>query len=181
MADAAYRGRATAVAPHVGCLVTLGTPHDLHHTDARWRHQGVQLSAFLAEHSPGARFAPTTGYLTVASDAVRPRDDGGHRSYDPLRSMRRAFFRSIVGTPSPAGSDGVVSTGIAHLAGARQVTFPDVLHGVVGTPWYGDAAVVDRWWPIALEVWRHAMAARGLPAVAQPKPAMMAARATYPN
>ena len=73
MSEAAYRGRATAVAPLVGCLVTLGTPHGLHRSPTRTRHAGVELSGFLDRHTPGAWFAPATSYLTVGSDAVRPR------------------------------------------------------------------------------------------------------------
>ena len=60
----------------------------------------------------------------------------------------------------PTGSDGVVSLEWAHLPGATNLTYHDVYHGVVGGPWYGDAAMVDRWWPVALEAWRAAMAAR---------------------
>ena len=48
----------------------------------------------------------------------------------------------------------------AHLEGATQLTYHDVLHGVVGGPWYGDAAVIDRWWPVALDSWRTTLEAR---------------------
>jgi len=163
MSDTPYRGRLADVASMVGCLVTLGTPHDLHLTDARSRHSGVDLSRFLAECQPGARYAPATVYVTVASDAVRPRPRAGRRrTRNPVKLARNWFFRAIVGTPSAAGSDGVVSAAIAHLAGARQVTFHEVVHGVLGGPWYGDSVAVDRWWPIALEAWLGAMAVRGL-------------------
>lgn len=161
MSDAPYRGHAEHVADLVGCLVTLGTPHHLHHMDTRWRHQGVQLSEFLAEQSPGARHAPRTAYLTVGSDAVRPGpadESTGRRN--PMRVGRDWFFQSLVGTPRPNGSDGVVSVDVVHLDGAHQVTYHDVLHGVVGTPWYGDAHVVDRWWPLAVDAWRSASLAR---------------------
>lgn len=160
MADMAHQGRAGHAAGMVGCLVTLGTPHDLHRTDARWGHAGVQLTRLLAERSPGARFAPATGYVTVASDAVRPRSVEMRRVRNPVRAARNEFFRSIVGTTLPTGSDGVVSRDIAHLDGARQLNFHDVHHGVVGDPWYGDASVIERWWPVALEAWRAALEAR---------------------
>ena len=167
------------IANMVGCLVTLGTPHDLHRADARWQHAGVRLARLLAERSPGARFAPTTGYVTVASDAVRPRpvsatrpagatrpmtlpkSVGRLRPHNPVRAARNEFFRAIVGTTQPTGSDGVVSVQIAHLEGARQVTFHDVHHGVLGDQWYGDASVIERWWPVALQAWRDALEARG--------------------
>jgi len=158
MSDTPYRGRLADVAGMVGCLVTLGTPHDLHLTDARWRHPGVDLCRFLAEHQPGARYAPATTYLTVASDAVRPRPRAvRRRTRNPVKLARNWFFRAVVGTPDPAGSDGVVSAAIAHLEGARQVTFHDVVHGVLGGPWYGDTVAVDRWWPAAVDAWRGAL------------------------
>jgi len=171
MSDVAYRGRATAVAPVVGCLVTLGTPHALHQSPTSVRHQGVRLSEFLERYNPGAWFSPTTGYVTVASDVVRPRPAGmpatnrvpTHRApllLRPLRRLSRAFFRRIVGPLLPSGSDGVVSVEWAHLSGATNLTYHDVYHGVLGGPWYGDAAIVDRWWPVAVDAWRAACAAR---------------------
>jgi hypothetical protein len=48
----------------------------------------------------------------------------------------------------------------ALIPGARHLVFDDVLHGVFGGPWYGDADIIDRWWPVALEAWRGALAAR---------------------
>jgi hypothetical protein len=174
MADVAYQGRATAVAPLVGCLVTLGTPHALHESPTSLRHQGVRLSEFLEQQNPGAWFAPTTGYVTVASDLVRPRAAGAPLPggtptrlasllWRPMRRLRRAFFRRIVGPLLPSGSDGVVSVDWAHLSGATNLTYHDVYHGVVGGPWYGDAAIVDRWWPVAVDVWRAACAAHRTP------------------
>jgi hypothetical protein len=161
MCDVPYRGRVTAVAPLVGCVVTLGTPHALHESPTSLRHQGVQLSEFLERSNPGAWFAPTTGYVTVASDAVRPRPAGSPPSRSrPLGRLSRTFFRRIVGPLLPTGSDGVVSAAWAHLPGATNLTYHDVLHGVVGGPWYGDAAIVDRWWPVAVEAWRVACVAR---------------------
>ncbi len=161
MAAAPYQGRATAVSPLVGCLVTLGTPHSLHDSPTRMRHAGVQLSEFLARYEPGAWHAPTTGYVTVGSDAVRPRSGeiaaGRGRGLD---RMRRASFGRIIGPLLPSGSDGVVSLDWAHLEGAANLTYHDVLHGVVGGPWYGDDEVIDRWWPVAVGAWRRALEAR---------------------
>ncbi len=168
MADAPYRGRATAVSPLVGCLVTLGTPHALHASPTAVRHAGMQLSGFLARHEPGAWHAPTTGYVTVGSDAVRPRAEPGSGSPGhPVDRIRRAFFGRIVGPLLPSGSDGVVSLDWAHLEGATNLTYHDVLHGVVGGPWYGDDAVIDRWWPVVVGAWRRALDARAAGPVVQ--------------
>ena len=161
MCDAPYRGRTTAVAPLVGCLVTLGTPHRLHESPTSLRHHGVKVSEFLEQRNPGAWFSPSTGYVTVASDAVRPRlPRSGPPRRTPLGRLDRAFFRLIVGPLLPTGSDGVVAVEWAHLAGATNLTYHDVYHGVVGGPWYGDGAIVDRWWPVAVDTWRAACAAR---------------------
>ncbi len=159
MSAIAGDGRVEDPSAMVGCLVTLGTPHDLHRMHTRWRHEGVRLARTLADSSPGAWFAPAMGYVTVASDAVRPHSDaaGWPGGRNPLRVARDWFFRSIVGAPLPGGSDGVVSVDVAHLAGARQLTFHDVHHGVVGSPWYGDPSIIDRWWPVAIDVWRAAL------------------------
>ncbi len=161
MSDVPRSGFDMDVADLVGCLVTLGTPHDLHLAKVRWRHPGVILAAALAETTPGAWFAPSTAYVTVASVAVQGMAGGsGHRTRNPLRAARDAFFGAIVGSPSPGGSDGVVSPDIGHLASAQQLTLSDAYHGVIGTPWYGDASIVERWWPVAVEAWRGALIAR---------------------
>jgi pimeloyl-ACP methyl ester carboxylesterase len=157
MCDAPYRGRVGGAAPMVGCLVTLGSPHALHQAPLRGSHEGVRLAAFLAEHAPGACHAPGTAYVTVASDAVAPRvwgERGPRRG--PIARMQHAFFRRITGPTLAPGSDGIVSLVLAHLDGARQLTLHDALHGVVGSPWYGDPEVIDQWWPDALDAWRDA-------------------------
>jgi hypothetical protein len=38
--------------------------------------------------------------------------------------------------------------------------FEDVVHGMIGTPWYGDDQIIDRWWPDAVRLWQEALAAR---------------------
>jgi hypothetical protein len=161
MCDAPYRGRVGGVAPMVGCLVTLGSPHDLHLSALAGDHEGTRLAAFLAERSPGARFAPATAYLTVASDVVPA--GPGIREPPPrgsLDAMRRRFFRRVVGPPMPPGGDGIVPLALAHLEGARQLTLHEALHGVVGAPWYGDAVIVDTWWPQAVSAWRDVVSSR---------------------
>lgn len=159
MCDVPYRGRVGGAARMVGCLVTLGSPHDLHRAPLRGTHEGVRLAAFLARAEPGAHHAPRTAYLTVASDAVpsRPAATDALRR-GPLARAQHAFFRRITGPTLAPGGDGIVSLSLAHLEGARRLTLHQALHGVVGSPWYGDEAVVDEWWPIALGAWREAVA-----------------------
>lgn len=163
MAQAPYRGYATAMAQQVGCLVTLGTPHLLHASTTRHRHAGVALSAHLDDTEPGAWFAPATGYVTVASDLFRPPIDGWRPPVrHPVARLQRELFGRIVGPLPTDGSDGVVPAAWAHLEGATQLTYHDVLHGVVGGPWYGDAAIIDRWWPVAVGAWSRALRLRSV-------------------
>jgi hypothetical protein len=157
MSPVPFEGRRASVAADVGCLVTLGTPHALVAPGARTRHRGHDAVDFLAAVTPGAWFEPTTAYLTVASSRVRATN---LRPAGPFgRSMRR-LFGTLVGPIPEAGSDGIVPVTAAHLEGARQLTFDDVLHGHIGGPWYGDGLIIDRWWPMAVELWRGALASR---------------------
>jgi hypothetical protein len=161
MSDTPYRGQVGGAAPMVGCLVTLGSPHDLQRAPIPHPHEGTRLAAFLAARQPGAYHSRVTGYVTVASDAV-PAPHATRRAahQSPLGRIQDAFFRRITGPPLAPGGDGIVSVTLAHLEGARQLTFHDVYHGVIGSPWYGDAAAIDAWWPVAVEVWREAIRRR---------------------
>ena len=157
MSDAPYRGQVGGAASMVGCLVTLGSPHDLHRAPLERAHEGVRLAEFLARMQPGVHHQPATGYVTVASDAVSPLPAGrpvGRGS--PLARVQGAFFRRVTGPTLASGSDGIVSLSLAHLPGARQVTLHGTFHGVLGSPWYGDADAVDEWWPVAVETWIEA-------------------------
>lgn len=169
MSETSFRGRRSAVAPSMGALVTLGTPHGLARLPVRSAHSGIEAARFLDRHASGDRFVPATAYLTVGSDFVRPdRLVRGGRVW-PLtwwdRLLRRGFA-AIVGPLPAEGGDGIVPVTAAHLAGAEQLTFHDVRHGHIGGPWYGDDEIVDRWWPRAVELWRGALAARDRPRLA---------------
>lgn len=167
MSAVPFRGRRSAVADSIGALVTLGTPHGLARSGVRSRHSGVIVARFLDRHAPGTRYAPTTAYLTVGSDFVRPDRLVRRGRAGPLtwwdRLLRRGF-EAIVGPLPAEGGDGIVPVTAAHLAGAEQLTFHDVRHGHIGGPWYGDDEVIDRWWPRALQLWRDALATRPTPA-----------------
>jgi hypothetical protein len=156
MSDEPFDGRRAAVADDVACLVTLGTPHRLA-PSIGWRHPGVRAAAHLERACPGCWHAPHTRYVTVGSTFVAP-----HRRM-PTSLWRQGvggIMRVLVGPDPEAHGDGIVDDGIARLEGASHVSMPDVLHGTIGGPWYGDAHVIDRWWPVAVESWRQALAAR---------------------
>jgi hypothetical protein len=146
----------TGVADDVACLVTLGTPHRLRPTIG-WRHPGVRATEHLARMAPGAFHAPRTASLTVGSTLADPARRGPIRSYGQLLSR---VLVSLVGeTPGERG-DGLVPDALCRLPGVEHIALPDVLHGTLGAPWYGNAEVIDRWWPLALERWRAALRAR---------------------
>jgi len=156
MAPEPFDGRAAQVAGDVGCLVTLGTPHRFEPT-IPWRHPGMVAAGFLERVSPGAWYAPRTGYLTVGSTLTRP----ARRA--PIRSVVQLSNRVLlgfVGDVEGGRGDGLVGDALSQLDGARHLSYPDVRHGTLGAPWYGDEAIVDRWWPVALEEWRRALEAR---------------------
>jgi hypothetical protein len=159
MSPHALDGRLASVAEAVGCLVTLGTPHVLRPWSARARHRGHVAVEALAS-TPGAWFAPGTAYLTVGSTRARR---AHARPLRPWSRIVRGTFDRIVGPLTDAGGDGLVPAAASHLEGATQLTFEDVLHGVFGRPWYGDAEIIDRWWPVAVDLWRGALEARSLP------------------
>ncbi len=151
-----FDGRRAGVADDVGGLVMLGTPQRFS-PRVGWRHAGQRAAEYLERVSPGASFAPRTGYLTVGSTSVRPASQAPTRS--ALTLLNRAL-RALVGeTPGVAG-DGLVGSDRCRLEGVRHIEFTDVLHGVFYGPWYGDAEVIDRWWPVAVEEWQRALAAR---------------------
>ena len=156
MAPEPLDGRWAGVAEDVGCLVTLATPHYFD-PEIPWRHAGQRAAEHLEQVSPGAWFGPETGYLTVGSTAVRP----AHRA--PVSSALALFnrsLRSLVGETPGASSDGLIGSDRCQLEGVRHIEFSDVLHGLFYGPWYGDADIIERWWPAAVEEWDAALAVR---------------------
>ena len=154
MSNVPFNGRLAGVSEAVGCLVTLGTPHGLLGLSNRYRHAGHEAAAFLERETPGAYFYPRTGYLTVGA-RIAPTS-----TRLPTVSVSNEVFRMLVGEGPEMAGDGIVPVAAAHLEGARQMTFEGVRHGMIGSPWYGDDEVMDRWWPTAVELWHAALDAR---------------------
>ncbi len=154
MSSVAYRGHNANVADAVGCLVTLGTPHDLHKLRTRVRHKGHDALQFLERESPGAFHAPRTGYLTVAG-VVTPQTMLG-----AVRWATTQAFSVIIGQQMWDPGDGIVPASAAHLEGAERITLHGVSHGTLGSSWYGSAKVMDAWWPRTIELWKEAVLAR---------------------
>ena len=163
MADQPFNGRVAGVAEAVGCLVTLGTPHGLAGLPNRYQHAGHAAAAFLDRTTPGAYFAPRTSYITIGGRNPRAEFPA------VIGTLADEVFSIAVGDETKALGDGIVPYSAAHLDGAEQLTYDDVRHGMVGSPWYGDDVMLDRWWPAAVQAWKSALAARreaGLPVMA---------------
>jgi hypothetical protein len=154
MSNVPFHGHLAGVAGAVGCLVTLGTPHRLAQLPNRYRHSGHQATEFLDRVTPGAFFAPSTGYLSIGSSYAAA-------AYPGLRGrLIREVFSMVVGDDTQALGDGIVPAAAVHLDGAENLMFDDLRHGVIGAPWYGDDEIIDRWWPLALRMWEGALEAR---------------------
>jgi hypothetical protein len=154
MADKPLNGRIADVAEAVGCLVTLGTPHGLHRLTNRYHHAGHAALEFLEAATPGAYFAPRTSYLSVGGRTPGAEFPG------LAGDLANEMFGVAVGKETQALGDGIVPFAAVHLEGATQLTYEDVRHGMVGAPWYGDDQMLDRWWPVALDLWHAALRAR---------------------
>ncbi len=154
MSPIPFSGRVAGVGEAVGTLVTLGTPHGLAQIPNRYHHAGHVASEFLDRETPGAFLAPRTRYLTVGSGNPQAAFTG------IVGLVADQAFSMIVGTNTKALGDGIVPASAVHLPGAEQITFDDVRHGMIGTPWYGDDEIIDRWWPVALRLWHEALDTR---------------------
>jgi hypothetical protein len=152
-----FAGRRMNGSGRVGAIVTLGSPH-MNDAEGRAAQRMGETSRWANEHVPGAYFAPRTGYLCVASDAIVG-DAGGDRK------ARRVdgFYRGVVSAPpdEPIPGDGVVPLAAALLPGVEPIVLHDAEHAnVIARHWYGDADHVDAWWSRAVEIWRDALRAR---------------------
>lgn len=158
-----FEGRMLGGSERIGAIATLGSPHRV---GSHWRVRG-DYATFAEAHVPGAFWAPRVGYLAVASSAAPGVADGT----GPERWRWRTYRRLVVPEAGSAASDGplraparidgdgVVPLDCAVLEGAETLIFDDVDHGTLGR-WYGSPDVLDRWWPLALDVWRRALDAR---------------------
>jgi hypothetical protein len=158
-----FEGRTLRAAGRIGALVTLGTPNAAGPATGeggRWGRRIREAGARFAERNvPGAMFAPTTGYVSVASGYLV----GRLGSEDGRERFVRRQYEDVYPQPdleSVAG-DGLIPVAAALLPGSRQVVLPGATHGPgLRSAWYGDRASVDAWWPVAQDAWRQALRAR---------------------
>ena len=157
-AEVPIQGRRHALAPAIGALVTLGSPHRVGGAGLAGRRVGG-IAARLADRVvPGAAFAPQVGYVAVASRAV-----SGHPRGTGTERVAHRLYTGLLDDPSIAeeGGDGVVPVRSALLVGAQQVVLEGIRHGQgSGRPWYGADPALDVWWPVAIDAWRSALRVR---------------------
>ena len=118
---------------------------------------GAENALFANEHVPGPFYAPTTGYLAVASRKIVGRRDGTPGERRTWRS-----YRALAGIDDPViEGDGLIPLPSALLPGTPSIVFDDAAHGQgLGRDWYGSPRFMDGWWPRALETWQGALRAR---------------------
>lgn len=153
-----FEGRRLGASGRIGAIVTLGTPHVVSDEGALGQRVGARAAAFAGREVPGACFAPRVGYLAVASRALVGRPAGTARE----RWLWRTY-QGLVADPAATEleGDGLIPVRSALLPGAPSLVFDDADHGITpGRDWYGSDRFLDRWWPLALEAWRAALAAR---------------------
>jgi hypothetical protein len=169
-----FAGQRLGAARRVGAIVTLGTPHQVTPTGRAGRRLASVALDFANRVVPGPAFAPTTGYLAVASRHLVSRADGR-----PRERIAHVLYRSLhadattgdddgsaaVGSGAISGGgiigDGLVPVGSALLPGAEAIVLEGVAHGQARPgPWYGSDEALDAWWPRAVEIWRNALRAR---------------------
>ena len=163
-----FAGQRLGAARRMGAIVTLGTPHLVTSTGRAGRRLGTAALDFANRVVPGPAFAPTTGYLAVASRNVLSRPDGG-----PRERFAHVLYHSIhagaeLADDVPEGlagrgihGDGLVPVASAVLPGVDAIVLDGIAHGQARPgPWYGSDVALDAWWPRAVDVWRAALRAR---------------------
>jgi hypothetical protein len=164
-----FAGQRLGAARRMGAIVTLGTPHLVTPTGRAGRRLADAALDFANRVVPGPAFAPTTGYLAVASRHLVSRADGG-----PRERVAHVLYRSIhadaaLGDEGSAAGiagvgihgDGLVPVASAVLPGADAIVLDGIAHGQSRPgPWYGSDVALDTWWPRAVETWRAALRAR---------------------
>ena len=107
-------GRQLGAAGRIGAIVTLGTPHLVSPTGRAGRRLADTALDIANRVVPGPAFAPTTGYLTVASSTRRGRADGG-------RNERIAYglYRSIHADALATDDGDIHGDGLVPLASGR--------------------------------------------------------------
>jgi pimeloyl-ACP methyl ester carboxylesterase len=125
---------------HVAHLITLGSPH----YNQQKKLFGSWMARWVEKRYPGAAFAPDVRYTTVAGKLIYGRPTGD------LRERHAYGFYQDIGGRGETWGDGLIPVASALLEGTHQIILDDVGHFAgFGGPWYGETAVIPRWWTAA--------------------------------
>lgn len=156
-------GRRLGADRRMGAIVTLGTPHRVATAGLAGRRLADAATDFADRVVPGPAFAPTTGYLAVASRSVIGRahgDPGARVAYGLYRSIDADAGADVLARDGVEG-DGLVPVESARLPGVETILLDGIAHGQARRgPWYGSDQALDAWWPRAVEVWHAALRVR---------------------
>jgi hypothetical protein len=155
-----FEGRRLNASGRIGAIVTLGTPHVVGETGRLGSRIAARTAAFANREVPGAAFSPRIGYLAVASRRIVGRCDG-----TPRQRLAWQGYSNLLGDRDAhvIEGDGLIPVRSALLPGAPSLVLDTAAHGQgIGREWYGSAAAVDRWWPMAHAAWRDALRCRAL-------------------
>ena len=142
LCEQAVWGQVYAGTEHVDAIITLGSPH--------CADKGKKTGWFLTDEAnrlaPGAVYAPTVSYQTVAGRFLQGSQRG---NYWERRAFRNYRFFSGQGD---AWGDGIVPVSSAQLPGATTRVLDGVSHSrKIAREWYGGSKVtIGRWWPAEL-------------------------------
>ena len=125
--------------PFVSTLVTLGTPHL---SQERWTKRNLD---FVNHTYPGA-FHDAVNYICIAGRSIF-----GKKSWKLGDRFTYESYKLTCGNGDRWG-DGVTPIEAAHLDGAKNLTFEDVLHSPNSKRqageqhfWYGTRSIVKQW------------------------------------
>jgi len=128
MGEKVYDGNTWALHPRVRTLITLGTPHCSQEPYTRANME------FVNNNYPGA-FQAGVRYVCLAGKAVL-----GTSNW-----LTRQSYLLTVGDADGWG-DGITPISAAHLTGAENLVYEQVLHSPRGGRfWYGSPAIVAQW------------------------------------
>jgi pimeloyl-ACP methyl ester carboxylesterase len=112
-------------------LISLGTPH---RSQERWTRSNID---FVNHTYPGA-YHDTLRYVCVAGKSVY-----GERR---LKTWFAYSSYELTAGRGDCWGDGITPIECAHLAGAENLTLPEVIHSPrAGRLWYGSPEVLDQW------------------------------------
>jgi triacylglycerol esterase/lipase EstA (alpha/beta hydrolase family) len=134
LGDQPYGGQCWQGWQRVASLVTLGTPHQ---SQEQWTRRNID---FVNDTYPGAFWEPVR-YVCVAGRSVQ-----GRRQWNQWQQWIAYNSYQLTCGQGNTWGDGITPVVSAHLPGAVNLTWEDVVHSPGSSrPWYGSPALVPQW------------------------------------